>query len=91
MGMVSIDTTKSHGKQSIKRDQYDDISEWDLIKYKDKLTYSQNASKEIFIVAKAKGVSEDDIWKMGQLDYYMMLNVLEMYNNDLKNNNETTN
>jgi hypothetical protein len=38
------------------------------------------------LVAKAKGVSEDDIWGMGQLNYYMMLQVLEQYHEELKDN-----
>jgi hypothetical protein len=35
------------------------------------------------IVAKAKGVSEDEIWKMGQMAYFNMLQVLEKYSLEL--------
>jgi transposase len=50
------------------------------------LNFQQEKFKEIMMVAKAKGVSEDEIWKMGQMEYFTALNVLERYNKDLKEN-----
>ena len=40
--------------------------------------------KEVMAVAKAKGVSESDIMKMGTLEYYQTLAVLESYNRDVE-------
>jgi hypothetical protein len=84
--MVTFDRAAYHGKHGIERNKADGLLEWDTVKHRDKLAYSQRASKEVFLVAKAKGVSEDDIWGMGQLNYYMMLQVLEQYHEELKDN-----
>ena len=88
MGMVTFDGTSHHGKYSFERDRSDSLLEWDTVKHRDKLAYSQRYSKEVFLVAKAKGVSEDEIWSMGQLNYYMMLQVLEQYHEELKENSK---
>lgn len=50
------------------------------------MDFQQEKQKEIMIVAKAKGVNEDEIWKMGQMAYYNMLQVLEKYSLELKEN-----
>ena len=84
MGMVTFGTGQSHGKYSIKRDQFDSLREWDRIKYRDKIDYNQRHYKEIMTVAKAKECPEDDIWKMGQMSYYNMLQVLESIIEDTK-------
>ena len=88
MGMVTFGANQSHGKHGIKRDKFDDLREWDTVKYRDLLDFQQDKQKEIYIVAKAKGVSEDEIWKMGQLAYYNMLQVMEKYSLELKENNK---
>ena len=51
------------------------------------MDFQQEKQKEIMIVAKAKGVNEDEIWKMGRMAYWNMLQVLEKYSIDLKENN----
>jgi len=88
MGMVSFQGAKGHGKYDIKRNTYDDLRNWDSIKYRDLLDFQQEKQKEIMIVAKAKGVNEDEIWKMGRMAYWNMLQVLEKYSIDLKENNK---
>ena len=86
MGMVTFQGNTQHRKHGLKRDSFDGLRDWDTVKYRDLLDFQQEKQKEIMIVAKAKGVNEDEIWKMGQMAYYNMLQVLEKYSLELKEN-----
>lgn len=72
-------------------DKLDDLRDWQYLKDKDVQHKSVQMQKEIMLVAKAKDMSEKEVWQMGMMEYFQALAVLESYNRDIENSQKQVN
>lgn len=60
-----------------------------MILIREKLIHEKylEISEEIMAVAKAKNITEKEVWQMGQMEFYNTLRILENYNKKIMNKN----
>ena len=77
MGVVSFGSGEKDRKQNYKANTVKHVRNWPYEREKLKFEHVRDDNEEIYSLSKAKGCSEDEIYRLQLKDYYLMISVLE--------------